>query len=591
MDVNTFETQMLLLSGPLHSFKKDGSSDIFPETTEIEGESDFMQHMNEETQAYNEQNSYAEDDKQNNQESYKDDYAASDDEASATDENAVTAEAPANDVEDTGGTDEEKVAAMLRDMKEKHDGDVNLDRALQNVLSGALNDQEHLQALHNFMLKKGQKQVSELMEGLLQAVPADQRQAFLTKLKAIAAEGKLKAVPETKQTGKAEIVKKTDKTEQKSEVAQFIMDSIKNAEDSEDTDEALAALVATGLSPQELAKIYEQIMNKDTGNAEEPGKGLLVAMIKIKDAMEGQDKLNLQKATAGANMSAEEAAALAGEKGKVISSFAAKLNELMTDGKAKKSGTDTLKLDLGEMAKVIEQAQNASRGQPAAQAQNAAAQRPTASTPTSLMSPAMINALNDDFISLNPASADGGVDADIAASLQAKNLNITNLGNLTNPAQNAQQASQPHPATKMVASKITKAISDGETRINIRMDPPELGRVEIRMEFNNASNSVKAVVIAEKPETYMMMQRDAHMLEKAITDSGMELGEGGIGFELASQDQNLFDHNDRGSGHGSHHSGNKSAGGEDGMDEEIIETTMDWYVDPDTGVMRYDILV
>ena len=87
-----------------------------------------------------------------------------------------------------------------------------------------------------------------------------------------------------------------------------------------------------------------------------------------------------------------------------------------------------------------------------------------------------------------------------------------------------------------------------------------------------------------------MMQRDAHVLERTLQEIGMDGSDGGLSFELA-QDGNLFDH-DNGHG-GSNHSGGGGTGDGENADDEseiVIATTMDWYVDPETGMTRYNIL-
>ena len=67
------------------------------------------------------------------------------------------------------------------------------------------------------------------------------------------------------------------------------------------------------------------------------------------------------------------------------------------------------------------------------------------------------------------------------------------------------QAGQPHAATQMVAAQISKAAQSGDTKqITLRLDPPDLGRVEVRLEFGE-ERTVKAHLIVEKPETYLML--------------------------------------------------------------------------------------
>ncbi|PCI99709.1 MAG: hypothetical protein COB14_05855 [Alphaproteobacteria bacterium] len=154
---------------------------------------------------------------------------------------------------------------------------------------------------------------------------------------------------------------------------------------------------------------------------------------------------------------------------------------------------------------------------------------------------------------------------------------------LTNVITQSQSATQAHPATQMVSATIQKAVKAGEdTTIKLKLDPPELGRVEVKMSIDK-DNTTKIVLTAEKPETYMMLKQDAEMLERALNDAGLDT-KGDLSFELASEDHDFG--KDRKQGHSS-----KQNNSNDIPDEDIIETSMDWQVDQHTGQMHYNVLV
>lgn len=166
----------------------------------------------------------------------------------------------------------------------------------------------------------------------------------------------------------------------------------------------------------------------------------------------------------------------------------------------------------------------------------------------------------------------------------AEGFQVNSLSQFTNLLTQTQTASQAHPAMQTVAATIQKAAGNGEAKnLIIQLDPPELGRVEVRMEFGD-DKSLKTVLTAEKPETYLMLQRDAHLLERALQDIGLD-GDSALSFELA-QDGHEFSHD------GGHDSGGQSSGSQQGGEspEEIIEATMTWQVDPETGHTHYNIL-
>lgn len=149
---------------------------------------------------------------------------------------------------------------------------------------------------------------------------------------------------------------------------------------------------------------------------------------------------------------------------------------------------------------------------------------------------------------------------------------------LTNVITQSASATQAHPATQLVSATIQKAVKAGEdTNIKMRLDPPELGRVEVKMSIDK-DNKARIVLTVEKPETFLMLQRDADALHRAMADAGLDT-QGDLNFELASEDHD-FEQAQRGRSDGS-----------DTDDELIEETTLDVQIDPVTGHVRTDILV
>ncbi len=157
--------------------------------------------------------------------------------------------------------------------------------------------------------------------------------------------------------------------------------------------------------------------------------------------------------------------------------------------------------------------------------------------------------------------------------------------NLTSTLVHAQQAGSAHPATQMVVASFQKNSSGSDSRNwTLQLDPPDLGKVEVRLTFQK-DKSVKAQMVIEKPETWMMLQRDAQILERALQNAGLDVDSSSIGFELAENPQD-FSHN------GSHNGqGSGENAGMTGEETEIIETTMTWFTDPESGTWRYDLVV
>lgn len=174
----------------------------------------------------------------------------------------------------------------------------------------------------------------------------------------------------------------------------------------------------------------------------------------------------------------------------------------------------------------------------------------------------------------------------LGVNAQVKATGLTTTAAMTSLSGNAPQAVYPHPATQAVAASISKAAADGEDKnFTLKLDPPELGRVEVKMSIDK-HNKVKAHLVIEKPETFMMLQRDAHVLERSLQGIGMETGDGGLSFELA-QDGNMFQ-NEGDRGGERYGTGGKSR--EENNEASVIESSMTWHVDPDTGIQHYNIL-
>jgi flagellar hook-length control protein FliK len=86
----------------------------------------------------------------------------------------------------------------------------------------------------------------------------------------------------------------------------------------------------------------------------------------------------------------------------------------------------------------------------------------------------------------------------------------------------------PHPATQQVALQITKALDQDRTEIRIRLDPPELGDVDIHLQFRDLR--LTATVSAERSDTLDLLQRDARTLTRALREAGVELADSDLSF-------------------------------------------------------------
>ncbi len=78
---------------------------------------------------------------------------------------------------------------------------------------------------------------------------------------------------------------------------------------------------------------------------------------------------------------------------------------------------------------------------------------------------------------------------------------------------------------------MVRQMHQGQSRFTIRIDPPELGRVDVKMHVD-ASGNVNARLSVERSETLDMFQRDRGSLEKALTQAGVDGSKTNLEFSL-----------------------------------------------------------
>ena len=106
------------------------------------------------------------------------------------------------------------------------------------------------------------------------------------------------------------------------------------------------------------------------------------------------------------------------------------------------------------------------------------------------------------------------------------------------PAAAAQTAATANnPITVPVAGlavEIAARAQAGSNRFEIRLDPPELGRIEVRLDVDHDGN-VSSRLTVEKSETLDLLRRDAPQLERALQQAGLKTGDSGLQFMLRDQ--------------------------------------------------------
>jgi flagellar hook-length control protein FliK len=96
--------------------------------------------------------------------------------------------------------------------------------------------------------------------------------------------------------------------------------------------------------------------------------------------------------------------------------------------------------------------------------------------------------------------------------------------------------SSSQPNIQAIAVSIAAQAQPGAKQFNIRLDPPELGRVDVRLVVDSAGKA-QAHLAVDKPQTLELLQRDSGTLARALKDSGVQLNNNGLQFSLKGQDR------------------------------------------------------
>ncbi|MCX8135337.1 MAG: flagellar hook-length control protein FliK [Roseococcus sp.] len=91
----------------------------------------------------------------------------------------------------------------------------------------------------------------------------------------------------------------------------------------------------------------------------------------------------------------------------------------------------------------------------------------------------------------------------------------------------------PPPARQVAPVAVALAFAPALGQFQVALDPPELGRVEIAVRREGEGHEVR--VLAERPETLALLERDRAELGRALAEAGVALGEGGLRFALAGE--------------------------------------------------------
>ncbi len=118
-------------------------------------------------------------------------------------------------------------------------------------------------------------------------------------------------------------------------------------------------------------------------------------------------------------------------------------------------------------------------------------------------------------------------------------FSLSQNGNTASTNSTAPTVQKPivQPATNQVFVQLTKAVQNGQNKITVQLRPEELGRVEVKLDIGG-DGRVKAMVMADKPETLDLLQKDSRVLERALQEAGLKTDNNSLSFNLHGKEGN-----------------------------------------------------
>jgi flagellar hook-length control protein FliK len=130
-------------------------------------------------------------------------------------------------------------------------------------------------------------------------------------------------------------------------------------------------------------------------------------------------------------------------------------------------------------------------------------------------------------------------DSEISVASSPSTLTATPL---TTPTRSTESAAvggasptKPPPAHLQLAQQIVRRFDAGGAQFEMRLDPPELGRIEVKLDVSR-DRRVIATVSAESAATLTELARGSRDLERILEAAGLELDGQGLSFNLTSGD-------------------------------------------------------
>jgi chemotaxis protein MotD len=100
----------------------------------------------------------------------------------------------------------------------------------------------------------------------------------------------------------------------------------------------------------------------------------------------------------------------------------------------------------------------------------------------------------------------------------------------------------------------------GANQFDIRLDPPELGRIDVRLDVDS-NGQVTTHMTADRADTLQLLQNQQPQLEQALNQAGLKTADNGLQFSL--RDQSL-------SGQNQSFTGQNGSGSQTGSNAQLV---------------------
>lgn len=189
-------------------------------------------------------------------------------------------------------------------------------------------------------------------------------------------------------------------------------------------------------------------------------------------------------------------------------------------------------------------AKNNVKGSDAANVQGGATQQPNqnvsaqVSPQNSVRSdvPLDLGLSNQGFDTALPQTLNGQTSLSTASALAVQDISGQKALTSIAATMKADTSATPRMVNEQITIAINKNIVNGQNNFSIRLNPAELGKIDIKLEFL-ADGKMQAAMIVENEKTLTMLQRDQGALDKALQDAGINLADKNMSFSLMKQNQ------------------------------------------------------